>query len=49
MNVIEDFVKRIWAVDDIDKVGMVDKGVFIVHFKTSESMTAVCEMSGIFI
>lgn len=33
---MEGFIHRIWRNFGVDKVGMVKKGIFVVHFKTME-------------
>lgn len=38
LHVIEGFACRIWKDLGIDKIGMVDKGVFLVRFQTLEDM-----------
>lgn len=47
LHVIEGFVKRIWKSDNIDKLGSVAKGVFIVRFKSQEDVNKACESNGI--
>ena len=45
LHVIEGFARRIWKELGIDKIGMVDKGVFLVRYKTLEDMQKACAMS----
>ena len=45
--VIDGFVRRIWNDLEIDKIGMVAKGVFIVYFKSPTSMASTCDMNRI--
>lgn len=47
LQVIEGFVKRIWKDLDIDKIGMVNRGVFIVRFALIEHQELACNMNGI--
>ena len=47
LHVIEGFVRRTWNASDIDKIGTVAKGVFIVHMKSAEGLTIACESNGI--
>ena len=47
LHVIKGFVRRIWRELSIDKIGMVEKGVFLIRFKTMEDRITACGMSGI--
>lgn len=47
LHVIEGFTRRICSELDIDKIGMVEKGVFLIRFKTQEDCISACGMSGI--
>ena len=47
LHVIEGFTRRIWKDLSIDKVGMVEKGVFLVRFKSQQDRIKACGMSGI--
>ena len=47
LHVVEGFAIRIWSCDEIDKIGMVAKGVFIVYFKSPTSMASTCDMNRI--
>lgn len=46
LHVIDGFVWRIWKAEEIDKVGLARKGVYLVRMKTMESMVAACGSSG---
>lgn len=43
---IEGFVRRIWNAEDIDRIGLAGKGVFLVRMKTMEGMLAACGSIG---
>ena len=47
LNVIEGFVKRIWNTEEIDKIGSVAKGIYIVHMKSKDGVNIACESNGI--
>lgn len=47
IHVIEGFVKRIWKLEEIDKIGSVAKGIYLVHMKSLEGVTTACESNGI--
>ena len=47
LHVIDRYVKRIWKDIDVEKVGMVRKGVFIVRLNDKVASDKACEMSGI--
>lgn len=47
LHVIKGFARRIWKDLGIDKIGMVDKGVFLVRFQTLKDMQKAHAMSGI--
>lgn len=47
IHVIEGFVKRIWIVDDTDKISSVAKGIYLVHMKSLEGVTNACAFNGI--
>ena len=47
LHVIDGFVRRIWKDLDIEKVGMVRKGVFIVKLNDTIARDIACELSGI--
>ena len=42
------YVRRIWKDLDIDTVGMVDKGVYMVRMKSYESRDKAYESNGVF-
>ena len=46
LHVIEGFVQHIWNAEDIDKIGLAGKGVFLVRMKTIEGMIAAYGSSG---
>lgn len=43
LHVINGFVNRIWNPVDIDKVGTIDKGVFLVRLKSQEALRVACD------
>lgn len=47
LHAIDGFVKCIWNPIDIDKVGTVAKGVFLVRLKSQEALTVACDSNGI--
>ena len=47
VHVIEGFIKRIWKDVEFDKVGLVAKGIYLVHMKSMEGVTMVLESNGI--
>ena len=47
LHVVEGFVKRIWNPAEIDKIGTVAKGFYLIRMKSKESMAAACESNGI--
>ena len=47
LHVIDGFVRRVWKEQDIDKIGMVNRGVFLFRFKSKEDQELVCSMNGI--
>lgn len=47
LHVIDGFVRQIWKELDIDKVGMVNCGVFIVRFSSKEHHDQACNTNGI--
>ena len=47
LHVIEGFVRRIWKDQGIDKIGMVNRGMFLVRFKTKDHQEQACSMNGI--
>lgn len=47
LHVIDGFVRRIWKDLDIDTVGMVDKGVYIIRMKSLESRDKKNESNGV--
>ena len=46
LHVIDGFVKRIWKDLNIDNVGIVDKGVFLIRMKSNEYRDRAYEMNG---
>ena len=44
LHVIEGFVRRIWKDLEIDKVGMVNRGVFLIRFALQEHQECACNM-----
>ena len=47
LHVIDGFVRHIWKDLDIDTVGMVDKGVFMVRMKSAKSRDKAYESNGV--
>lgn len=47
VHVIDGFVRRIWKDLEIDKVGMVNKVVFLIRFLHKEHQEQACDMSGV--
>ena len=47
LHVIKGFVKRIWKDNMVEKVGMVDRGVFLVKLSAMEDVPKACASSGI--
>ena len=47
LHVIDGFVRRIWKDLDIDSVGIVDKGVYMVRMKSIESRDKAYESNGV--
>ena len=47
LHVIDGFVKRIWNVIDIEKIGTIAKGIFLVRLKSTESLAKAYESNGI--
>lgn len=46
-HVIEGFVRCIWKDQEIDKIGMVNRGVFLLRFVLKEHQEQACSMNGI--
>lgn len=47
LHVIDGFVQRIWKDLELDTIGMVDKGVYIVRMKSCESREKAYESNGV--
>ena len=47
LNVIEGFVKCIWNPTEIDKIGIVVKGIYLVRMKTKEGLAVACDSNRI--
>ena len=47
LQVVDGFVHRIWKDLHIDKLGMVNRGVFLVRFTLKEHQDQACNMNGI--
>lgn len=47
LHVMDGFVKRIWKDLNIDKIGMVNKGVFWVRFNSKEFEDKACGVTDI--
>lgn len=47
LQVVEGFVRKIWKDQVIDKIGMVNRGVFLVRFASKKDQDKACNMNGI--
>lgn len=45
--VIDGFVRRIWNDLEIDKIGMVNRGMFLVQFLHKDHLEKACDMNDI--
>lgn len=46
LHVVDGFIKRIWKDLNVDEVGMVNKGVFLVRFNRKQEHERACGMTG---
>ncbi|CAO2830747.1 unnamed protein product [Amaranthus hypochondriacus] len=47
LHIIDEFIRRIWKDLDIDTVGIVDSGVFLVLLKSIEDIYKAYEANGV--
>lgn len=40
-------MKRIWKAEEVDKIGSVAKGIYLVHMKSLEGVNTACESNDI--
>ena len=47
LHIVKGFVKRIWKNQEIDRIGMVNRGVFLVRFTSKDDQKKACNMNDI--